>query len=74
MMVNVRRQVVHKMGRHPEADWVLDQRFVRQCAVDSDSEQRLGAAWVDDIAVAAKRREHKASFPNESVAEIVRVT
>jgi hypothetical protein len=74
LAVNARRQVVHKRGRHPEADWVSDQRFARQCAVNTVAEQSWGAAWMDDVAVTAKRREHRTSFANETVAEIVRLT
>jgi hypothetical protein len=29
---------------------------------------------MDDVAVTAKRREHRTSFANETVAEIVRLT
>lgn len=72
------RQVVQARGLLLAADGVSNQEIARQCGVDSDAVRRWRARFaltgVDGVGVIAKGRGRKASLPEGTVAEIVRVT
>ncbi len=72
------RQVVQARGLLLAADGVANQEIARQCGVDSDTVRRWRARFaltgVDGVGVIAKGRGRKASLPEGTVAEIVRVT